>query len=180
MSYEFLIFTAGRAGSHLLATLLNSHPDIACEGEFSKVDSIIDPDELSGSLSGCILPFTNREMLGRFKKSKVIHMVRDPDTGAESYLQNVIRYRLRKAGQEIPLNPDVTAVQIQAWAMRLREIQRESRRLMNGRTLLEITYDELTGGENIDTMPTEISDRVCDFLGVAQRTLTTEMRKRES
>jgi LPS sulfotransferase NodH len=31
---RFLIITSGRAGSELLVTLLNSHPQIACDGEF--------------------------------------------------------------------------------------------------------------------------------------------------
>lgn len=179
MSYDFLIFTAGRAGSHLLATLLNSHPDVACEGEFGKQDSLIDDEGLSGWLTGCILPFTNRDSLSHYKKAKVIHMLRDPESGAESYLQNIIRYKMRKAGQEIPLNPDVTAVQIESWAMRLREIQKVSRRLINGRKQMELTYEELTEGENIEAMPIEIRDRVCDFLEIDHHHLTTHIRKRD-
>lgn len=33
---KFVIFTGGRTGSTLLRTLLNSHPDITCEGELLK------------------------------------------------------------------------------------------------------------------------------------------------
>ncbi|GAB4250755.1 MAG: hypothetical protein Kow0027_14320 [Saprospiraceae bacterium] len=41
-SCRFLIFTGGRTGSTLLRTLLNSHPDIHCEGEILK-GRMLDP-----------------------------------------------------------------------------------------------------------------------------------------
>lgn len=175
---DFVIFTPGRAGSHLLATLLNSHPDIACEGEFGRPDSLIDPENLSGNLHGCILSFAQRNILLEWNPARVIYMTRSSEGGADSYAKNLIRYKARKAGEAYEHSPTVTDNQRVSTVRTLDSIHFVSRNLLKTFNYLEISYEELTDNKNISVMPSVVSDRVCDFLGVQRKELTTDLVKR--
>jgi hypothetical protein len=178
VKFDFVIFTPGRAGSHLLASLLNSHPDIACEGEFGRPDSLINPDDLSGNLHGCILSFAQRNMLLEWNPMRVIYMTRSSEGGADSYAKNVIRYRARKAGEAYDPDPPVTDNQRLSTIRNLDSIHFVSRNLLKTFNYLELSYEELTGNTNISWMPTSIAHKVCNFLGVERRDLCTDLVKR--
>lgn len=176
--FDFVIFTPGRAGSHLLASLLNSHPDIACEGEFGRPDTLIDPADLSGSVRGCILSFAQRNILIKWNPGKVIYMTRSPVLGAESYAKNVVRYKARKAGEEYDPEPHITGNERLSTIRKLKSFHKVSRKILKVFNHLEVSYEELTDNVNISVMPSVMSDRVCDFLGVQRKELTTELVKR--
>ena len=179
MIYDFLILTAGRAGSHLLASFLNSHPDVACEGEIGKEDSLIARGSLSGDLKGCILPYAQRDLLKKYASAKVIHMWRDPDRGAYSYQANIIRYRARMRGEPYVFAPALNTHQLRSAARRLRAIHDHCRKLLVNRPYLNVSYEELSdGGNAVDRMPNKSRAAVCDFLGIKNRVLSTEMLKR--
>jgi hypothetical protein len=61
-------------------------------------------------------------------------------------------------------------------ARRKREVQfRKS--LSNRGPVLEIDYHDLTGGEEIEVLPEEVGNRLCEFLGVERHPLHTALRK---
>jgi hypothetical protein len=180
VNFDFVIFTPGRAGSHLLASLLNSHPDIACEGEFGRVDSLINPDDLYGSVHGCILSFSQRNLLLKWNPMRVIYMTRSPEGGADSYAKNIIRYKARKVGNAYEFDPFVTDEERLSTIRKLECIHFASRNLLKTFNYLEISYEELTDNKNICWVITSIRDRVCDFLGVKRRDLYTDLVKRHN
>lgn len=179
IKFDFVIFTPGRAGSHLLATLLNSHPEIMCEGEFGKDDSLIDRSRLSGVLHGCILAFGQRNMLFKLNPSRVIYMTRSPVLGAESYAKNVSRYRARIAGLEYDPNPKITDNARLSTTRKLENIHKASCKILKTFNYLEVSYEELTDNKSISWMPMFLCNRVCDFLGVGRMSLWTDLVKRK-
>ena len=49
---------------------------------------------------------------------------------------------------------------------------------ISGLSVLELTYDEITGGQNeIDEIPSEIAEQICNFLGVRLENLACDLRR---
>lgn len=75
--YDFIIIGPPRSGTHWLAALLVSHPDIACRG--GKSDTIAQFDESTGSITGCIKHYDEEKIrTASNKNTKHIHLIRDP------------------------------------------------------------------------------------------------------
>lgn len=54
LRYDFYIVTAPVSGSHMLASALDSHPDIQCRGEYGFKDYADDLGAVSKRVKGCI------------------------------------------------------------------------------------------------------------------------------
>jgi len=104
--FDFCICYHTRSGSHLLATLLNSHPEIACEGEVrpegrdpNKGYSIVSWKAISastggilppkGRIRGCLVPYIGIDhfLSHGYRPDRWIHLLRDPEKVALSTLR---------------------------------------------------------------------------------------------
>lgn len=185
-SFDFLILTTQRSGSHMLASALNSHPSISCEGEItsrgvSTDDSVIEPS--AGETRGAILMYNRWHTPGKFPASKIIHLVRNPCNTAQSRVANEQSKKLKgrehrahywkKVTREFEIGRKVlreTENDIKNEIYRMRkEIQRTSH--------MEISYEELTGNTSITQVPQESADRISAFLGVPVAPLIVDLVK---
>jgi len=105
--FDFVIFGQARSGTHLIATLLNSHPEIACEGEvpitgfrdphrgYSTVSwDIIKASAGSlppkGRIRGCICHYIHQQVFINqegYRPGLWVHLVRNPIDNARSLLK---------------------------------------------------------------------------------------------
>lgn len=102
LSFDFLIFCMQRSGSHVLAALLDSHPEIVCLGEIGTPihNTKIEPsasgvgEPVSGKVSGAILKYNRFPILKKnlIHCPKLIHLVRE---GSDIIREDAIR-RVRK------------------------------------------------------------------------------------
>ena len=74
------------------------------------------------------------------------------------------------------------SITINPWALRWKmlisycQVTRWLKKLKKYNTLT-LRYEDITKGEEVSTMPQEIADKICDFLGVEKQKLTTSMGK---
>lgn len=164
---DFAILTVGRTGSHLLASLLNSHPQIGCYGELQTLDAHnkddirIDPNKVSGAITGCIVPYPMWRRLDEF--DKVIFCTRkNKEDHARSYAKNIKK--------RTPTTGDIE------WAKK--ELDKKHKHIID---ILDcylcVSYESITKGEDIREARL---DTILDFLGAEKRTLTTNLIKGET
>ena len=104
--FKYVICAHARSGTHLLATLLNSHPEVACEGEVrpegrdpekgyssvswdaiaSSTNGVLPPP---GDVRGCLVPYIGIDTFLQhgYRPDKWIHLLRDPRDTALSLLR---------------------------------------------------------------------------------------------
>ena len=172
MAYDFLIVAKGRSGTHMLASYLNSHPEIGCEGEWGKEDKKIPIDQVSGRLRGCIVMYNvMKEIWGWLPRPQVLHLIRNPETNAVSFVRQVLRYRARKLGgtppgEDFRLEPG----ELRHWSVRILREQQSVREVLDshGFQTLTLRYEDLLDDDGVGrVMPAERALQICDFLGVA-------------
>lgn len=191
----FSILTDSRCGSHLLMTLLDSHPALTCHDEIlGNLQGTVDFFSL-GDNEGCLVDYPDllpkfrmKGVLERVKANKVIHLTRDLRERAKSavfYSQQRSKPGVRRA--------NAWSAAGAAWEetgsydeARLATIIKsfEQRRdavlpLLDDvrSSWLEIDYDWLTGGREIKRLSAEKSTVLCEYLGVEPRKLTTPLFK---
>lgn len=182
MKYDFIIITHQRCGSHLLATALNSHPDIACEGE--QGDKVI--KEISGRFRGMIW------MCNRYYKErkipmadKYIYLIRNPENVAVSSMMNGISRRT---------NPNHTAhfhgkEKTEHYILSQRQINKRiyhvkclingfvKRLKSHGINYLTVKYEDLTKNKEVKQIEESETKRILNFLEVDYQPLTTNLKK---
>ena len=180
--FDFLIVCTQRSGSHLLASALNSHPDISCRGELREKDRLIKPSQ--EGLRGAILMYNRCPAFGTtYTADKLIHLVRDPKNTAKSRLANSIDKKekgnehsahfLEIVDREFELN----GKRLKGVSAAIRNDIRRAKKWLKGHPHLEISYEELTGNCSVSTIRPEISARLTDFLGLPKATLSTDLVK---
>lgn len=109
-SYNFLIVATARAGTHMLASMLDSHPDIECDGEIFQARDWLHketPDE--SKKRGAILMWRNLHHFFDIAAEKYLVLLRDPVDTAISTLvdqqlkQNPATYRSHRFKHEPPI-----------------------------------------------------------------------------
>ncbi len=169
--YDFVILAKGRSGTHMLASFLNSHSMITCEGEYRKFDLKIPKIETRGQVHGSILMY-NVPYFALFRpRPKVIHLIRDPLNNALSFVRQQRRLNMRRAGVAEEALPGVDFVLpfdlLARLGRRLETQQLQVRAELNEHyESIEVSYDEITQGVAVRTMPEDISRLLCVFLGV--------------
>jgi len=185
--YDFCILAKGRSGTHMLASALNSHPQIACEGELWK--NTIKSVKEQSQVRGVIIMYNVRRQITAFEIGRVIHMVRNPEANATSFVRQQRRLNARRAGlSEETINQKFgRAFRLEASALERKaaEIAMESDRirrwLRNRRPIVrsvEASYDELTrDGREITNISETLAAPICRFLGVDVRMLSVSTLK---
>jgi hypothetical protein len=155
MKYDFIILTSQHCGSHLLATALDSHPKIRCFGELVLIKGAmklpgdqVEEARDQGLLIGGIVHLNQRaQAKGRVEAAKVIRLER-PKGRSDS-------------GKSIPGGGKISDQAAKEFSDRI----------------LDVKYDELTGGKQVEWLPVDVSTRLCVFLEVATLQLGTWLVK---
>lgn len=182
---DFLILATQRSGSHMLASALNSHPDISCQGEIARKDEVIEASE--GNVTGAILMYNNWRAFGRrFEAGKIIHLVRDAKSTSWSRLANSIDKKLEKQDHRAHFREKVER-SFEINAKRAREVEAAISAEVNrmraklketGIRRMEVKYEELTcGGLSVSRIDPIVSRCLTSFLGVDPAELSTDLVK---
>lgn len=198
--YDFLIICGQRSGSHLLGTMLNSHPDIVCHGElFQSRDKILPTRAkiLPHQIKGAILMYTKGKngdekqatdaLENELTCSRVIHLTRNPEDMAKSRL---IQARMKGAGQggahslrgkkikRVELHFPVNEIRDSADVIRAQQEEIRQYLKANNINTLEIEYEKMTKGRDIDSMAYGMAGTLLAFLGIKRHVpLITNLQK---
>ena len=174
MNNMFVILAHQRSGTHLLASLLNSHPDLRCYGEVSlshrRKTLPLGWKNLYklGKNEGCILMYThflrkeskNKNFIKFIKKAKIIHLTR---INTKNHLKSLFKKRNAKFETK---KAKVVQKSIESYKKRVFK--------HNFKHVFNITYEEICNDNNI----TEYENpKLLNFLGVKPRKLTTKLDK---
>jgi len=155
----FVILTSQRAGSHLLASLLNSHPDLRCYDEIFLLPKTR-PTKLGRKEfnklkwnEGFILHYSQYMNLSderkKIIKSRVIHLTRNKVNQAKSMKRNI-----KRAKRLIDYR----------WYVFRDKFE----------NIYNITYEEICNNKNISEYS---NDKLLKFLGVKPHTMKTNFKK---
>lgn len=192
--YHFVIICHPRSGSHLLASFLDSHPGIECDGEIGqKTDGLrkLEPDDLK--LRGGIVMDGRLGRLSSIQPvpRQFIHLVRDPKSNARSELLNAAtgkaigkkHHRAHRFDGEEPIIPTAPEPDLETILHRVHDIRVLHDRIRQWLDVqavprLTITYEELSSnGQNVARCPRAAAQLLCGFLGVRYHDLFTNYRK---
>ena len=186
VKYDFLILAGKRTGSHMLATMLNSHLYLSCEGEFERENDTVTIHAREDGIQGCIIHY---RQLRKVRAPKHIHLIRDPLDNAVSLARTVARqsdsrfseYAAHYIKGDVPKNQEIVPDQAVVNA-RLHTIKRQRAKARawfkkTGKNLLEVSYEDITGGRSVEVMPWKTGREICQFLGIPYRRMTTHFIK---
>ena len=164
----FIILSFYRAGTHLLGSLLDSHPELTCYGEiFARKRNVVfgkkNFDELEDN-DGFILMYTHylkhTDKRARFREQKVIHLTRENLVNqAESMLER----------QERLPTDELVEKAIQGINSCQSRVLRDK-----FENMYEITYEQICSDKQVNEYR---NDELLEFLGVKPMKLTTDFVK---
>ena len=193
---DFSIVSHVRSGSHLLATAMNSHPQICCQGELLQV--LMEPHKsyapivaiADGTINGGIIMYEHwhlAQALG-LVGSKSIHLTRNPGNVALSYIRNNEHLRMYGARH----NPHVWRNSSAVAAMRhfpvdeallverTKQVENAQKkfRMLVPPAAIEVTYEELCSDRDVHSLDQTAANRISEFLQVpGGRNMITPLQK---
>lgn len=197
----FTVLADSRTGSHLLKSLLNSHPQLTC---YDEILGLRKNEANFFGLSknqGCLVSYLNvlpdnpfsegneiPLILDIIRHNPVIHLTRDLEERAKSHLfyckakqQSEV---FRKANLEQPKRfnkeldeHDLAELEQIKKAYRVR--QEQGLELFRGyrANWLELTYEWLCGGQELKILPTNKAAKICRYLQVPVTSLASNLYK---
>jgi len=182
--YDFLIVCHQRSGSHLLASFLDSHLEICCLGE--RADHCCKEWTLRGRIFMYGTFLRQQKLL--LETTKFILLTRDEDKQAFSTVRNSSlrkqhgdRYKahLKKPDplQSMTWNFEAPEKMLSRIKTRIRADGNQVRELIDGRSTISVTYEEMTRNRNVSTMPEKLTRRIMEYFGLPYRKLTTDLKK---
>lgn len=169
---DFYILALPRSGSHMLASALDSHPDICCAGEIWRSKPLYDwLGSAAGRICGAIATFGP----GGFElpsTAKIICLTRNTPDRVKSYKNRDGLHWMEPTvlpAKEVVLDEATLAAREQ-YAKDLLLFAEKSQRIV-------LDYDEITGGKDIREIPEAIGRQLCDFLGVEYHAMTPRFYK---
>jgi LPS sulfotransferase NodH len=175
---DFAIVCHQRSGSHLLATALDGHAEITCQGELLlrhvprkwKATPLRQPV----GISGAIIMYNQWEDAekSRLVPKRIIHLLRDPVATGISNARNNVTFREDNHFSHAPRGSGRKQANIHTEAEALRWTETVAakqalfRERFRGTPTLEVTYEEMTGNVDIEELPAEVSTRILRFLCV--------------
>lgn len=197
----FAVLADSRTGSHLLRTLLNSHPRLQCFDEILGFRKAEKDFYKLGKHEGCLISYANivagnqfaqgndiKRILGILRDVPVIHLTRDLTERAKSqlfYARTKAKSKkspFRKANLETDVRFNPPEEDDEAVAEIARMFQQRKDACLATLTptpehWLEISYEWLCGDEQLKQLDPEKSRVLCDYLQVRMATLTTNLYK---
>ena len=192
---KFIIVAHPRSGTHLLGTLLNSHPELKCYDELcipqrpAKIlpyKKIRKPQELQDG-EGFIEMYRHIIKQGEVVEGfKIIHLTRDLRENAISYCMLRGREKLDKSyffrshhfcGEE----PNIKEQKIDERSIEraIKTIKRRRKKAMSyiDCPVLEVNYEDLCQNKSLSSFSKEKARSICKFLEVEPMELTTPLIK---
>jgi len=200
----FAVLADSRTGSHLLRTLLNSHPRLHCFDEILGFRKSEKDFYKLGKHEGCLISYANivagnefaqgnniKRIISILRTKPVIHLTRDLSERAKSqlfYSQTKARFEkespFRKANLEADVRfeqreEDVDAVQLAKIEKMFQERKDACLAALAPvpEHWLNISYEWLCGDEQLKQLDDEKAKVLCDYLQVRMVTMTTNLYK---
>lgn len=192
----FTILAAQRSGTHLLATLLDSHPELRCyeevllrslayderNKELGERHPLLMKEHEGGIVMYNHFVAADEDTKNKIVSGKIIHLTRDMDNILRSLygIYHKDKFNTQSFYKEekeifVPEPPKHWKGKQKKNINEMKE--RAFERIPDGKNRLEVTYKWLTGGESITELPKEKAKVLCEFLGVKSHKLTTDFRK---
>ena len=171
---DFVVIGTPRSGTHMLASALDSHPDIRCLDfqEYLPVDWL-------GGGEGPVVGEILHDLAGlkniTVPADKIIILVRNPShvflSRKKMYAGSVAHIvrdgKVERVREDFPLIPTMAIAQE---VSRMKDYAREN-------NLLVVSYEELCGGKDVEGINFQVVPKLCDCLGVPRKQLTTITEK---
>jgi LPS sulfotransferase NodH len=184
--YDFLIVCHQRAGSHLLASFLDSHLEICCLGENGSPFCCRD-----WTIRGRIFMYGSflRQQKLLLETPKFILLTRNIEKQAFSAVRNSSlrkqhgdRYKAHlktpDPRQSMTWNFKAPEKMLARIKTRIRADGNQVRELIDGRSTIDVTYEEMTHcNRNVASMPEKLTRRMMEYFGLPYRKLTTDLKK---
>ena len=181
--YFFAVVATARSGNHLICSFLNSHPQFSIEIGHA---GVVDPEEIEvAEKHGRSVHYTILKQLSQVKPERIIHLIRENED-ALARSQVLCRILLsqkcpihRREGQPVIDKAKVSIQKVKENIKVNRENRKNVRKHLTslGIPVLEVTYEELTGGGDVVVCPQKVSSRIMEFLGGEDLPLRTSYRK---
>ena len=175
---KFIILAHQRTGTHLLATALNSHPDIVCsgeEGEEIKENALV---------KGKIVMYN--QLHGKFEDNiglRIIHLLRDP---RDTAISEILNDRDKEENEnhdahyykKEPLRySEIDEFYLKNKTEKIDGYMKNVSEVLLPLDYIEVRYEELTKGKEVRQIPKKPAKEILHFLGVKYKTLTTDLFK---
>ena len=189
--YDFVIVCHQRSGSHLLASFIDSHPQLCCLDEQGLHLYNNSPCKDWDS-RGRIFMYQHFmwRMDGLMRVPKFIHLTRNTRDQAYSCVRNeaLLKQGIKVESRAFRFNGDRPQPAVQefiaperAMKGRIVQIKKQRKKMkeqLQDSDVLEINYREMTdGSKSVSVMPRLPANRICRFLGVDLAELSTRMVK---
>ena len=184
----WVILSTQRAGTHMLQSLLNSHPTLHGYGEVLLEEN--EHEIPTGRYEGCIMQYNQvRDKRGkkanalkalRDRDNKIIHLTRNIEDNAYSRIvMNKYKGLTSLCGKVRKVEAAPVAKEEIRKTIRLIQDQRKIvLGQINRDDLFEITYEQITGGNKEARMLSEEkATPMLEYLGVGPIELSTKWRK---
>lgn len=177
---DFAIVCHQRSGSHLLATALNSHPDICCQGELlqvfkSPMKRYAPKPVWPTGIAGAIMMYSHWKLVRQLgiAPQKFIHLLRSPEATAISVARNRADSLHRGPDHRPHATRDSPVMHVTNFDASLAsevipQIEAQQQRfsvLLSDCAMIEIRYEDLTNGQDIVHLPSGIAAELLSFLG---------------
>jgi hypothetical protein len=195
---DFSIVSHVRSGSHLLATAMNSHPQICCQGELLQL--LMEPHKpyapvselATGTVNGAIIMYEHWHLaaaLGLIPR-KLIHLTRNPRKTALSFIRNNEHLKMHGAQhnphawrvssgllemRDYPVDEELLVQRI----AQVEDAQQRFRRLLPS-PAIEVTYEELCSDLDVHSIDQKAANRISGFLQVRSEKMITPLQKTSS
>ncbi len=126
------------------------------------------------------------ELGGNLETIRIIHLLRDPQQTARSCLalkasraaDPSVKSHYKLDERQPTGKVSVDSVKLAALAGRIAALQAHYKSLlMEHPRVLSISYEELTHGQQVNTVPDNVSKKLLDFLGLPFQVLTNPLQK---
>lgn len=201
---DAIILSHQRSGTHFLQACLASHPGVAARdecfmhfrklstGERGEREARLISYRLKNEPGRCnlaIVMYSQVPLLEQFccdlTNLKIIHLVRGPRAVAMSFAQMRAdkvemgeHYRPHYAVDETPHRPCAVKEAVDRLEQEIRAQQTHFHQLLAAHAdVLTVTYEELTGNQQTQTLPPTHARRILSFLGLAEAPLVNQLRK---
>jgi len=187
---KFIVFSMYRAGSSMLVSAINGHTPGLCLGEIFGTEGKSGPRGIELATNhrtdgGMTIKYKHYEVhewiRNNIKDWKVIHIYRED---VLAHALSVYRFHNRLGPNHSISEVNALKIEpksdiIKAWMNYIEErLQFFRKELQNsGCQVLDISYEEITNGINIQEFPEKQSYKICDFLEIGKKILRTGYHK---
>jgi len=170
--YDFIILSLPRSGSHMLASALDSHPEISCEGEYEMIDKI-PIGHTRKQIHGCIVQayHIRREIAPISIPTKIIRIKRPlVQIVASRFLNSIDGTNSDQHTEPVKKEGISHTLKFKVW----NDLLHDSLALDEftaSNPALTVSYNDMCKGKDARKIEHETALRICDYLEVTRAPL---------